>query len=257
MRGSGAVAVMTMAIPVADIFDAVGAAVDGGSDITDAAEAACESFAASTKVLLASGAAVPIASLTAGDKVLATNTNTGKTQAEPVEAVMVHRDGDRYDLTTKSRRRTAVIDTTSNHLFWDQTTGRWTRAAALRPGDHLRTPSGTAATVMGGHVPADSVGWMWDLSVPGGNDHDFYVDTTAAPVLVHNCGPDEENPWAKPPPEQEPPRSQWKAETKPGDMTPPGQKWNPDNAPPPNAGLGTRIAYVLGRLFQFFHPPHS
>jgi hypothetical protein len=28
---------------------------------------------------------------------------------------------------------------------------------------------------------------MWDLSVPGGNDHDFYVDTVAAPVLVHNC----------------------------------------------------------------------
>jgi hypothetical protein len=28
---------------------------------------------------------------------------------------------------------------------------------------------------------------MWDLTVPGNNDHDFYIDTTAAPVLVHNC----------------------------------------------------------------------
>jgi hypothetical protein len=28
---------------------------------------------------------------------------------------------------------------------------------------------------------------MWDLSVPGGNDHDFYIDTTAAAILVHNC----------------------------------------------------------------------
>ncbi|MGH3236279.1 MAG: hypothetical protein ACRDOH_24090 [Streptosporangiaceae bacterium] len=26
---------------------------------------------------------------------------------------------------------------------------------------------------------------MWDLTIPG--DHDFYIDTTAAPVLVHNC----------------------------------------------------------------------
>jgi hypothetical protein len=28
---------------------------------------------------------------------------------------------------------------------------------------------------------------MWDLTVPGGNDHDFYIDTTIATVLVHNC----------------------------------------------------------------------
>ncbi|HZR54613.1 MAG TPA: hypothetical protein VFB06_34570 [Streptosporangiaceae bacterium] len=28
---------------------------------------------------------------------------------------------------------------------------------------------------------------MWDLTVPGGDDHDFYVDTINTPVLVHNC----------------------------------------------------------------------
>lgn len=27
---------------------------------------------------------------------------------------------------------------------------------------------------------------MWDLTIPG--DHDFYIATTAADVLVHNCG---------------------------------------------------------------------
>jgi len=26
---------------------------------------------------------------------------------------------------------------------------------------------------------------MWDLTIPG--DHDFYIDTIATPVLVHNC----------------------------------------------------------------------
>ena len=30
---------------------------------------------------------------------------------------------------------------------------------------------------------------MWDLTVPGGADHDFYIDTIAAPVLVHNRPP--------------------------------------------------------------------
>jgi hypothetical protein len=28
---------------------------------------------------------------------------------------------------------------------------------------------------------------MWDLTIPGNNDHDFYIDTSTAPALVHNC----------------------------------------------------------------------
>ena len=59
-------------------------------------------------------------------------------------------------------------------------------------------PGGTAtAYADGGTVPADPDGWMWDLTVPGNNDHDFYVAvsgglTTCAvgpmvAVLVHNC----------------------------------------------------------------------
>jgi hypothetical protein len=83
----------------------------------------------------------------------------------------------------------------------------WTPAKRLKPGTHLRTPDGRAAVVVGGSVPAVHDGWMWDLTVPGNNDHDFYVlasregagqpstgsrhvynviaaDTS---VLVHNC----------------------------------------------------------------------
>lgn len=44
---------------------------------------------------------------------------------------------------------------------------------------------------MTGASPPHSSGWMWDLSVSGGNDHDFYIDTIAASVLVHNCSPGE------------------------------------------------------------------
>ena len=28
---------------------------------------------------------------------------------------------------------------------------------------------------------------MWDLTVPGNNDHDFYVYTATVSILVHNC----------------------------------------------------------------------
>ena len=77
------------------------------------------SFAAATPVLLASGKAVPISQLKAGDKVLADDTRTGRDQPEAVTAVMVRHDTDLYDLTVKTGHGTAVIHTTSNHLFWN------------------------------------------------------------------------------------------------------------------------------------------
>jgi pretoxin HINT domain-containing protein len=101
--------------------------------------AACPSPPA-RKVLLATGAAVPIASLKPGDRVRATNTKTGKTQAEPVTAVLVHHDTDLYDLTVKTAHGTAVIHTTSNPLFWVPCLDQWRRASKLTKGEHLRTP---------------------------------------------------------------------------------------------------------------------
>src|SRR6202021_39038 len=125
---------------------------EGGNSLITALKACLggESFSAATKVLLANGKAVPIASLKPGQKVLATNTRTGKTQPETVTAVMVRHDTDLYDLTIRAHGRTAVIDTTSNHLFWVPGAdghGRWVKAAALKHGTHLRTPDGSIATV--------------------------------------------------------------------------------------------------------------
>jgi hypothetical protein len=65
---------------------------------------------------------------------------------------------------------------------------------------YLKTPDGLSAIVVEGSTPADHDGWMWDLTVPGNNDHDFYVAAVqqlgydvfytvpadAALVLVHN-----------------------------------------------------------------------
>jgi RHS repeat-associated protein len=144
-----------------------------------------QSFSAGTKVLTASGALVAISKLKPGDKVLATNTKTGKTQAEPVAAVLVHYDKDLYDLKVRTTAGTSVIKTTSNHLFWNQGAHRWTKAGALKYGTHLRTASGGRAMVVEGWTPRVTTGWMWDLTVS--SDHDFYVQTRAAAVLVHNC----------------------------------------------------------------------
>jgi Pretoxin HINT domain len=131
-------------------------------------------------VLLANGKAVPISSLHVGEMVLATNTRTGDTQPEAVAAVLVHHDTDLYALKIRDRGRTSVIDTTSSHLFWIPGSAggdRWAKAASLKYGTYLRTPDGGTAVVAGGYVPRQRSGWMWDLTVPGNNDHDFYIDT--------------------------------------------------------------------------------
>ena len=57
----------------------------------------------------------------------------------------------------------------------------------LSKGEHLKTLDGTLAVADGGTTPKVHEGWMWDLTVPGNNDHDFYVVTSAVAVLVHNC----------------------------------------------------------------------
>jgi hypothetical protein len=62
----------------------------------------------------------------------------------------------------------------------------WVSANKLSKNEHLRASSGATVTVVGGTVPKQHDGWMWDLTVPGNNDHDFYVVVTTASVLVHN-----------------------------------------------------------------------
>ena len=166
-----------------------------------------QSFTGDTRVLLPGGKSAPISSLKPGDKVLAADTKTGKDQAETVTAVEVHHDSDLYDLTVKSGGRTEVIRTTSSHLFWDPAAKKWVEAPRLRRGEPLRTPGGHATVYAdGGHVPANHQGQMWDLTIPGNNDHDFYVLPTrtvsshrtynvgnpaSTPVLVHNIDAEE------------------------------------------------------------------
>jgi Pretoxin HINT domain len=152
------------------------------------------SFSANTLVLLASRKAIPISQLKVGDKVVATDTKTGRTQPEAIYAVLTHHDTDLYDLKISDHGKTAVIRTTSNHPFWVPGThghaGKWVTAGNLKSGTRLRTPSGSdTATVVSGRTPRQHDDWMWDLTIPGNNDHDFYVEAGTVSVLVHNgCG---------------------------------------------------------------------
>jgi len=166
-------------------------ALDNGL-IGDANNATCgvggESFTGTTEVLMADGTTKLIERIKIGDKVLAVDTATGKTEAETVDAVLVHYDKDRFDLKVKTPQGDQVIDTTSNHLIWDVTTKSWVEAGKIRPGDHLLTANGDPVTADGGIFPIAIDGWMWDLTVD--TLHTFYVVAGDTPVLVHNDGSD-------------------------------------------------------------------
>ena len=57
----------------------------------------CPACSGGKQSVTANGKAVPISSLKPGEKVVATNTKTGKTQAGTIAAVLVHHDTNRYD----------------------------------------------------------------------------------------------------------------------------------------------------------------
>jgi hypothetical protein len=169
---------------------------EGGSALQDLAEncltAGGQSFSAGSQVVLASGATVAISQLWPGTQVLATNPQTGKTQAETVDKVWVNHDTALMDVVVRTAAGTGTIDSTAHHLFWDLTTKAWTEADHLQAGDRLWTPDGQLAAVAR-LVPVPGSEDMWDLTVA--NDHDFYVVTVNTAILVHNC-PAGENPFA-------------------------------------------------------------
>lgn len=146
----------------------------------------CNSFDADTPVLMADGTTEPIEDVEVGDRVLVTDPWTGRTAVRGVSALHRNRDVDLTDVTVvDSRGRKSVLDTTAHHPFWDATTGSWTDAVDLRPGDRLLTPTGATATVSAVRTfTASQV--MYNLTIA--DTHTYYVIAGNTPVLVHNDG---------------------------------------------------------------------
>ncbi|MDQ2837152.1 MAG: polymorphic toxin-type HINT domain-containing protein [Actinomycetota bacterium] len=197
--GGAAAFVATWLAPeldLADVGDAVTAgkaaratrtaktAETGGAGKLAGATCGGESFTPGTDIVMADGSAKPLDQVKVGDKVEATDIKTGKSTAQTVTTVWVNHDTDLMDVTVDSGGRTDVIHATQHHLFWDVIRKAWVEADQLAAGDQLRTDSGAVATVAATVVTPGAAD-MWDLTV--NNAHDFYVVTTAATVLVHNC----------------------------------------------------------------------
>nr|WP_246300247.1 polymorphic toxin-type HINT domain-containing protein [Actinopolyspora biskrensis] len=158
-------------------------------------KAACvpNSFVPGTAVLMADGSHEPIEDVEVGDRVVATDPETGETVSRKVVAtitgqgekdlveVTVDTDGDAGD-------ETGVVVATGEHPFWVDDRGRWVDAEDLDTGDQLRTPDGELVEI------TDTREWaqarrVHNLSIAG--VHTYHAVASDTPVLVHNsdCGP--------------------------------------------------------------------
>ena len=150
-------------------------------------KAGCNRFAPSTLVLMADGTTKPIRDVDIGDRVLATDPETGETIEQ--EVTELHDNVDHEFMAVRIAAddgRRGVIRTTSHHSFWDDTRKKWTTAGELRVGNKLRTTTDHVVRVAGLRGSTGSR-HMLDLTVA--NFHTYYVLAGTTPVLVHNTGP--------------------------------------------------------------------
>nr|WP_312885255.1 polymorphic toxin-type HINT domain-containing protein [Streptomyces physcomitrii] len=118
-----------------------------------------------------------------GDKVLATDPETGRTVTR---LIRTEADKKFNKLTLTTEDGTESLTATHEHPFWSPSEGDWVPASQLTRGMTLRTSNGTHATIKTNH-PFTRHARTYNLTVE--NVHTYYVLAGATPVLVHNSGP--------------------------------------------------------------------
>ncbi|MEV7025640.1 polymorphic toxin-type HINT domain-containing protein [Kitasatospora sp. NPDC093558] len=146
------------------------------------------SFPAGTGVLLADGTSRPIEQVRTGDRVLATDPQTGATKPQRVEAtIRTPDDRDFTELTvTSPDGRPARITSTDHHPYWSQSRHAWRDAVELGLDDTLRLPDGRTARITGTAHGSRAPQAAYNLTVA--DTHTYYVLAGATPLLVHNAG---------------------------------------------------------------------
>ncbi|WP_448700962.1 polymorphic toxin-type HINT domain-containing protein, partial [Streptomyces avidinii] len=159
------------------------------------AGAACpikrNSFPTGARVHMADGTSKAIEDVQVGDEVLATDPQTGETEAKTVTATITTPDDKEFtDLTltddANPRGPPVTLTSTSHHPHWSETRRQWLDAGDFAEGEQLRQPDGSTLTVKATRNYPLAV-TTHNLTVD--DFHTYYVLAGATPVLVHNCGP--------------------------------------------------------------------
>ncbi|MFF4225359.1 polymorphic toxin-type HINT domain-containing protein [Streptomyces abikoensis] len=146
------------------------------------------SFVPGTTVLMANGDRKPIEQVKTGDKVLATDPETGETKAESVVATIIgegSKDLVKVSVRGEDRSDSGALIATEGHPFWVPDLKKWVNAGELEPGQWLRTSAGTWVQVTAVQAWTQNAR-VHNLTVE--STHTYYVQAGAAPVLVHNTG---------------------------------------------------------------------
>jgi RHS repeat-associated protein len=149
----------------------------------------CYCFLAGTDVLMTEGRTKDIEDIKAGDKVVATDPETGETELREVTRLIVTDSDKRFnELSLATEEGTEKLTATYEHPFWSPSQKRWIEAADLTVGMTLRTDDGSSVTVTANRSFTQHIR-TYNLTVEG--LHSYYVLAGQTPVLVHNsnCGP--------------------------------------------------------------------
>ncbi|MFF5971387.1 polymorphic toxin type 28 domain-containing protein [Streptomyces sp. NPDC012769] len=182
-----------MADTLSLVFTGVGGAAKNGAKGVAKTATKCNSFVEGTDVLMADGTSKAIEDVKVGDKVLATDPETGRTEVETVTAEikgegLKHLVKITIDADGKSGPRTAEVTATDEHPFWVPELGEWIDATDLKAGQWLRTGAGTLVEITAVQRWTEQGATVRNLTVS--DLHTYYVLAGTTPVLVHNsnCG---------------------------------------------------------------------
>ncbi|MER5319050.1 polymorphic toxin-type HINT domain-containing protein [Streptosporangium roseum] len=170
-----------------------GKAFAGAKKLMETAAKECRrsSFLPGTKVLMADGSHKPIEEVGVGDRVLATDPETGETGARRVTALITSKGVKnlvRITVDTDGARgnETGAVIATDTHPFWLSELQKWRAAGELQQGQRLRTSAGTYNQVV------DVAQWtvadqrVHNLTVD--DLHTYHVAAGDQNLLVHNSG---------------------------------------------------------------------
>ncbi|KPI03717.1 RHS repeat-associated core domain containing protein-containing protein [Actinobacteria bacterium OK074] len=144
----------------------------------------CKCFLAGTDVLMADGTTKNIEDIELGDKVEATDPETGETGTREVTR-LIRTEGDKYfnELSIATPDGIEHLTATHEHPFWSPSEKDWIPAGKLKPGMTLRTDDGDTVIVTGNHGYTQQAR-TYNLTVD--ELHTYYVLAGQTPVLVHN-----------------------------------------------------------------------
>ncbi len=165
---------------------------DRSSGGSSAAKDSCESnsFVPGTRVLMADGTTKPIEEVKTGDRVLATDPESGETTVETVTAEIKGEGLKRLvkvtiDIDGEQGSETAQVIATGGHPFWVPELSEWVDATDLQAGQWLQTGNGTYVQITAVKRWTATQAIVHNLTVT--NIHTYYVHAGNAAVLVHNC----------------------------------------------------------------------